>query len=77
MERAYKSCRIQTSYWLDLENDCWVPHADICWEEEGIERRQSLVGPSDRFKLIDLAEIHAIEMAMAWIDGATFLDLTP
>lgn len=77
MERAYKSCRIQTSHRLNVENDCWAPHADISWDEAGIERRHSLVGPSDRFKLIDHAEIYAIEMAITWIDDESFSNLTP
>ncbi len=54
---------------LNLDTDCWIPYADVSWEEEGIKRIQLLSGPSDRFKLIDQAEVYAVEMAMAWIDA--------
>jgi hypothetical protein len=62
---------------LFLNTDCWIPQADVSWDEQGKERRQLLAGPSDRFKIIDQAEIYAVEMAMAWIDAEVVGDLTP
>jgi len=46
-----------------------MPYAEVSWEEEGIKRIQLLSGPSDRFKVIDQAEVYAVEMAIAWIDA--------
>jgi hypothetical protein len=77
MEITYRSRRILTDRELDLDTDCWIPKADIRWEEQGGEEYQTLVGPNDRFKIIDDAEIYAIEMAMAWIDAESGEDLTP
>jgi hypothetical protein len=77
MEEVYKSRRIQTSPRLNHETDCWVPHADVSWDESGMEQRQLLAGPPDRFKIIDHAEVYALEMAMAWIDAELTEDLTP
>ena len=70
MEEIYKARHIRTMPRLNLDTDCWIPYADVSWEEEGIKRIQLLSGPSDRFKVIDQAEVYAVEMAMAWIDGA-------
>ena len=69
MEETYKARHIRTMPRLNLDTDCWIPYADVSWEEEGIKRIQLLSGPSDRFKLIDQAEVYAVEMAMAWIDA--------
>ena len=69
MEQIYRSRRIQTSPKLNPDSDCWIPHADVSWDDQGIEKRHLLVGPSDRFKIIDHAEIYAVEMAIAWIDA--------
>ena len=77
MEEVYKSRRIQTSARLNYETDCWVPQADVTWEEQGKKQRQLLDGPPDRFKVIDHAEVYALEMAMAWIDAELTGDLTP
>jgi hypothetical protein len=77
MDEVYKSRRIQTSPQLDHDTDCWVPQADVSWDEQGQERRQLLAGPSDHFKVIDQAEIYAVEMAMAWIDAELVGNLTP
>jgi hypothetical protein len=77
VEEIYRSRRIQTSPQLDHDTDCWIPQADVSWREQGQERRQLLAGPSDRFKIIDEAEIYAVEMAMAWIDAELVDDLTP
>ena len=77
MEETYRSRRILTSPQLDQDTDCWIPQADVSWHEQGQVRRQLLAGPSDRFKIIDEAEIYAVEMAMAWIDAELVDDLTP
>jgi len=77
LEEIYKSRRIQTFPQLDHNTDCWIPQADVSWDEQGKERRHLLAGPSDRFKVIDQAEIYAVEMAMAWIDAELMDDLTP
>jgi len=76
VEEVYKNCRIRTMPRLDLETDCWIPCADVSWDEEGKNRTQKLAGPADRFKLIEHAEVHAVEMAMNWIDAELALDLT-
>lgn len=77
MEQTYKSRRIQTSPQLNCDNDCWVPQADVSWDEQGQQHRQVLDGPPDRFKIIDQAEIYALEMAMEWIDTEMMENLTP
>jgi len=77
MEQIYKSRRIQTSSQLNCDADCWIPQAEVSWDEQGRQRRQSLAGPSDRFKVIDQAETYALEMAMDWIDIEIMEDLTP
>jgi hypothetical protein len=77
MDDVYRSRRIYTMPRLNLQTDCWIPHACVIWNEQGTERRQLLDGPSDRFKIIDEAEIYAVEMAMAWIDAECVGDLTP
>lgn len=69
MEKIYKARRIRTMPRLNLDTDCWMPYAEVSWEEEGIKRIQLLSGPSDRFKVIDQAEVYAVEMAIAWIDA--------
>ena len=43
--------------------------ADISWDDEGRARHQLLTGISDYFKVIDDAELNAVEVAMAWIDA--------
>jgi hypothetical protein len=77
MEEVYFSYRIHTMPNLNLESDCWIPQAEVVWEEQGRERRKLLVGPHDRFKILEDAETHAIEMAMTWIDAQLIEDLTP
>jgi hypothetical protein len=62
---------------LNLDTDCWIPKADVTWNEQGTQRRQLLAGPIDRFKIIDEAEIYAVEMARAWIDAELIDNLTP
>ena len=61
LEEIYKARHIRTMPRLN--------YADVGWEEEGIKRIQLLSGPADRFKVIDQAEVYAVEMAMAWIDA--------
>jgi len=54
-----RSYRIHVLTKLNLDSDCWVPEAEILWEEYGTRRHQRLTGPDDRFKIIDQAEFHA------------------
>jgi hypothetical protein len=68
MVKLYQSCRIHVLTKLNLDSDCWVPEAEILWEEYGKRRHQRLKGPDDRFKIIDQAQLYAIEMAKSWID---------
>ena len=77
MEQNYKSHRIQTLPRLNYDTDCWIPQADVSWDEQGRQHHQVLAGPPDRFKIIDHAELYALEMAMDWIDSETIEDLTP
>jgi hypothetical protein len=69
MVKHYQSCRIHVLTKLNLDSDCWVPEAEILWEEYGERRHQRLKGPDDRFKIIDEAQLYAIEMAKSWIDN--------
>jgi hypothetical protein len=69
MDEFYKSYYIHTLVDLNLDSDCWVPKVEIIWEEQGVPHRQHLVGPSDLFKILDDAEIYAVEMAKGWIDN--------
>ena len=77
MEVIYKSRHIYSMPELNLETDCWIPNADVSWEEGGNTRRQLLIGPIGYFKIIDEAEIYAVEMAKTWIDAESADDLTP
>lgn len=77
MDELYKSRYIHSLPVLDLDTDCWVPKADILWGERGTEQHQLLIGPNDRFKIIDQAETYAVEMAKAWIDAELADNLTP
>ena len=69
MEELYKSRRIFGEFQLNLETDCWIPIVDISWDEDGKQIHQFLRGPKDRFKIIDDAEVFAVEMAKKWIDA--------
>jgi hypothetical protein len=77
MEEIYKSRRIHTAPQLNPDTDCWIPNADVSWDEHGSEHHRLLVGPLDRFKIIDQAEIYALDMAKEWIDAEWLDDLTP
>ncbi len=77
MDELYRSRQIHTDHRLNLEADCWVPQAEVSWNEQGTKYRQIITGPPDRFKVIDHAETYAFEMAMAWIDCQLMEDLTP
>jgi hypothetical protein len=68
MEELYLSRRIHTIPQLNLDTDCWVPKADIFWVENGMQRHHMVVGPNDRFKVIDDALTYALEVAKAWIN---------
>ena len=77
MDQVYKSRRIQTWPGLSQDANYWVPHAVISWDEQGVQQRHVITGPADRFRLLDHADIYAVEMAMAWIDDGLMEDLTP
>jgi len=77
VDELYRSCSIHTAIRLNLDTDCWIPEADVSWDEEGKHLHTLLSGPKDRFKIIDHAEIYAVEMARTWIDAELIVDLTP
>ena len=77
MAVIYKSRHIHSVPELDLETDCWVPRADVSWNQRGSEFHQLLVGPVGYFRIIDEAEIYAVEMAKTWIDAEWAQELTP
>ena len=77
MVKHYRSYRIHVLTKLNLDSDCWVPEAEILWEEYGRRRHQRLRGPDDRFKIIEQAQLHAVEMAKTWIDSELTGRLTP
>ena len=77
MEELYKSRQIHTMPQLNLDTDCWIPKADVSWDEHGRLHHQLIAGPSDLFKIIDDAEIYAVEMAKSWIDAELVENLTP
>jgi hypothetical protein len=76
MEVTYKSRHIHSVPGLNLEMDCWIPNAYVSWDEAGTKCRQLLTGPIGYFKIIDEAEIYAVEMAKTWIDAESVDDLT-
>ena len=76
MEVIYRSCHVVTVPELNLDADCWIPRADVFWDEHGTRHHQVLTGISDYFKVIDEAEIHALEIARAWIDAELADELT-
>ena len=76
MEVTYKSRHIHSVPELNLETDSWIPNADVVWEGR-TKRHQLLTGPIGYFKIIDEAEIYAVEMAKTWIDAESADDLTP
>lgn len=76
MEVIYRSCHVVTVPELNLDADCWIPRADVFWDEHGTRRHQVLTGLSDYFKIIDEAEVNALEIARAWIDAELVDDLT-
>ena len=73
MSELYQGRKINVVAELDLDADCWIPRADVVWEENGRQNHQHLTGPNGFFKIIDEAQIYAIEMAKSWID-AQFID---
>jgi hypothetical protein len=77
MEELYKSRQIHTSPQLNLDTDCWIPKADVSWDDHGKQQHQLIAGPTDLFKIIDEAEVYAVEMAKSWIDAELVGDLTP
>ena len=77
MEEVYKSRWINSRPQLNLDTDCWIPKADVSWDDHGQRCHQLIAGPSDLFKIIEEAEIYAVEMAKSWIDAELVGDLTP
>jgi hypothetical protein len=77
MEELYKARRIYSMPQLNLETDCWIPKADVSWDEDGKQQHQLIAGPTDLFKIIEQAEIYAVEMAKSWIDAELIDNLTP
>ncbi|HEX7232208.1 MAG TPA: hypothetical protein VF452_17585 [Candidatus Binatia bacterium] len=69
MELIYRGRHIHSLLKLNLEMDCWVPNADVSWEEGDSEFHQLLTGPVGYCKIIDQAELYAVEMAKTWIDA--------
>lgn len=69
MNELYQGRKINVVAELDLDADCWIPMADVAWEENGRQNHQRLTGPNGFFKIIDEAQIYAIEMAKSWIDA--------
>ena len=49
MDEVYKSRQIHTSPQLNQDTDCWIPQADVSWDEQGTKHRQLPGGPPDRF----------------------------
>jgi hypothetical protein len=76
MDEFYKSRHIRTALRLDLDSDCWVPTADVSWNDHGRERHELLAGPPDFFKVLDEAEIYAVDMAKAWVDAQSLNHLS-
>src|SRR5215471_19849774 len=68
MEVIYKSRHIHSVPELNLETDSWIPNADVSWEGR-TKCHQLLTGPIGYFKIIEEAEIYAVEMAKTWIDA--------
>jgi len=69
MSEFYQGRTIKVFAELDLDADCWIPTADISWEELGKQNHQRITGLNGFFKVIDEAQTYAIEMAKAWIDA--------
>ena len=69
MEEMYHSHHIRVMTELNLDTDCWIPKAEVSWDEDGKQRRQLLTGPNDFFKIIDEAILYADEIAKNWIDS--------
>jgi hypothetical protein len=49
MEVIYRSCHVVAVPELNLDADCWIPKADIFWDERGTPRHQVLTGLSHYF----------------------------
>jgi hypothetical protein len=76
VEVVYKFCHVVAVPELNLDADCWIPKADVSWDDHGIPRHQLITGLNDYFKIIDEAEINAVEIAKTWIDLALADDHT-
>jgi|SRR5215467_11708004 len=69
MDELYRGHRIRVIVELSPEADCWVPTADISWDDHGNHTHQRLTGPSGFFAIMEEAHVYAAEMARAWIDS--------
>lgn len=69
MKELYHSHRIRVLTELNREADCWIPKAEVSWDEDGETRRQVLTGSVTFFKFIDEADQCAVEIAKDWIDS--------
>ena len=69
MEEIYHSHHIRVMTELNPDTDCWIPKAEVSWDEDGKQRHQVLTGPNDFFKIIDEAIQCAAEIAKDWIDS--------
>jgi hypothetical protein len=69
MNELYEGRKIKVMAELDLDADCWIPTAEIAWEENGRQNHERLTGPVGYFKIIDEAQMYAIDMAKSWIDA--------
>jgi hypothetical protein len=68
MEQLYHSHQIRVVTELSPRADCWIPKAEISWEEHGERRFQVLTGPAGFFDIIDEAVLYAVESAKDWVD---------
>ena len=69
MDELYQSHHIRVMTELNPDADCWIPKAEVSWDEDGEQRHQVLTGPNDFFKIIDEAIQYAVEIAKYWIDS--------
>ena len=76
MRELYQGRSIRVVAELDLDSDCWIPTADVAWEDNGKQNHHRLTGQNGFFKIIDEAQIYATEMAKSWID-AQFIERSP
>jgi len=69
MDEFYLGHRIRVIVELNPNADCWIPTADVSWDERGKQAHQRLTGLNGFFAIMDEAHTYAIEMAKTWIDA--------